>query len=166
MTESGRTINDPVVRDEGPEDRAAVHHVEAEAFGGPDEADLVDVLRDDPSFAYSLVAVAGGEIVGHIMFTWLPVGDATALALAPLAVLPGHQRTGVGRALIAEGLRRARELKAPAVVVLGDPAYYGRFGFTTDHRITQSYGWPDSAFQAIVYTDIEGEAAYPTPFLE
>lgn len=165
MTESGRTINTPVIRDERPGERAAVHRVEAAAFGRPDEADLVDVLREDPSFAYSIVAERGGEIVGHILFTALPVGGSTALALAPLAVHPEHQGSGVGGALVEAGLTRARELGAPAVVVVGDPGYYGRFGFTTDHQITQGYGWPDEVFQAITYTSLEGEAVYPEPFV-
>lgn len=164
MTESGRTINVPVIRDERQADRPAIYEVEAAAFGRPDEAELVDVLREHESFAYSLVAEQDGEIVGHIMFTWLPVGDQRALALAPLAVRPGHQGAGIGRALIEQGMKRAEEMKVPGVVVVGDPAYYSRSGFTTDHRVTQTYGWPDEVFQAIVFTELEGEAVFPTPF--
>ncbi|MFI6323962.1 GNAT family N-acetyltransferase [Nonomuraea sp. NPDC050556] len=154
----------PVIRDERPTDRAGVYEVEAAAFGRPDEADLVDALRDHDAFAYSLVAEEDGEIVGHIMFTWLPVGSVRALALAPLAVRPGNQGAGLGRALIAAGMKRAEEMGVPGVVVVGDPAYYSGSGFTTEHKITQTYGWPDEVFQAIVFTELEGEAVYPTPF--
>ncbi|MEV0585638.1 N-acetyltransferase [Nonomuraea sp. NPDC050310] len=164
MTESDRTVYQPDIRDERPEDRAAVWQVEADAFGRTAEADLVGRLADDTAF--SLVAELDGRIVGHVLFTWLPVGDRRALALAPLAVQPGVQGRGVGGALVRAGLARAEALGVPGVVVLGDPGYYGRFGFTADHRITQAYGWPAEAFQAITYTDLAGPAVYPAAFLE
>ncbi|MFI6479827.1 GNAT family N-acetyltransferase [Nonomuraea sp. NPDC050663] len=150
------------IRDELPEDREAVWQVEADAFGRPDEADLLAKL--EPDKAFSLVATVGGEVVGHVLFTWLPISEHRALALAPLAVRPGAQGKGVGGELVRQGLARARALGVPAVVVLGDPAYYGRFGFAHDPKITQSYGWPDEAFQVVKYREIAGEAAYPQGF--
>ncbi|MBA2894099.1 GNAT family N-acetyltransferase [Nonomuraea soli] len=150
------------IRDELLEDREAVWQVEAEAFERPDEADLL--ARLDPDKAFSLVATVDGEIVGHVLFTWLPVGEHRALALAPLAVRPGVQGKGVGGELVRQGLARARALGAPAVVVLGDPAYYGRFGFAPDPKITQSYGWPEEAFQVVKFREIVGEASYPQAF--
>jgi putative acetyltransferase len=109
------------VREERPEDRDHVRAVEEAAFGRPDEADIVDALRGDPAWALSLVAEVGGELVGHLLFSR---GDR-AMTLGPLAVLPSHQRSGVGSALMREGLALIGE----PVVLLGHPDYYTRFGF-------------------------------------
>lgn len=162
MTESDRTVYKLEIRDERPEDRQAVWQVEADAFGRPDEADLLVGL--EPDKAFSLVAEADGRVVGHVLFTWLPIGSERALALAPLAVQPEFQRGGVGDHLVRRGLARARELGVAAVVVLGDPGYYGRFGFTADPTVTQGYGWPPEYFQVVKFRDIEGEAVYPKGF--
>jgi putative acetyltransferase len=164
MTDSDRTVYKPVIRDERPEDRQAVWQVEADAFGRTEEADLL--ARLEPHKAFSLVATIDQDIVGHVLFTWLPVSEHRALALAPLAVRPDLHGKGIGGELVRQGLARARTLGAPAVVVLGDPKYYSRFGFTTDHKITQSYGWPDEAFQVVEFREIAGEATYPPAFLE
>ncbi|HEX5780792.1 MAG TPA: N-acetyltransferase, partial [Solirubrobacteraceae bacterium] len=93
------------VREERPEDRDAVRRVEEAAFGQPDEADIVDALRGDPAWALSLVAELDGEIVGHLLFSR---GDR-AMTLGPLAVVPEHQRSGVGATLMVEGLERVHE---------------------------------------------------------
>ena len=107
------------------------------AFAGPAEGRLVDALRDSGLFSpdLSLVAVtAGGDVVGHVLFSRLDLEvdgrDVPAVALAPLAVLPCHQRIGIGTRLVREGLRRLEALRLEAVIVLGDPAYYARFGFS------------------------------------
>lgn len=98
------------------------------AFGGPDEADLVERLRADGDVAVALVAEHGGMIAGHILFSPMR-GTFGALALAPVAVLPSRQRLGIGSALVGAGIAAAREYGAEAIFVLGDPDYYGRFGF-------------------------------------
>ncbi len=121
-----------IVRSEAETDVAAVREVHVAAFDTPEEAALVDALRGHSEPLISLVAVIGGVVVGHVMFS--PVSleghrDLKLMGLAPLAVLPAHQRTGVGSALTSAGLGRCGELGAGAVVVLGHPCYYPRFGF-------------------------------------
>ncbi len=105
------------VREERAEDREAVRRVEEAAFGRAEEADIVDALRGDEAWALSLVAEVDGEIVGHLLFSR---GDR-AMTLGPLAVLPEHQRSGVGAALMREGLARIDE----PIVLLGHPAAFG-----------------------------------------
>jgi putative acetyltransferase len=124
------------IRPETPDDRMAVRAVNRHAFGGDGEADLVERLRADGLVIASLVAVAGGKVIGHILFSALPIeipeGDVRAAALAPMAVLPSHQRQGIGGALIRAGLAACRNAGIEAVVVLGHPDYYPRFGFSAD----------------------------------
>ena len=121
-----------IVRPESPADRDAVRRVHATAFTTPEEADLVDALRADAEPLVSLVADDAGDIVGHVMFSPVTLPDHPELrlmGLAPLAVVPARQRTGVGGALTRAGLERCREIGTGAVVVLGHPTYYPRFGF-------------------------------------
>jgi putative acetyltransferase len=121
-----------IVRPERPADRDAVRRVHATAFATPEEADLVDALRAGADPLVSLVAEDAGEVVGHVMFSPVTLPDHPELrlmGLAPLAVVPPRQRTGVGAALTRAGLERCRDVGAGAVVVLGHPAYYPRFGF-------------------------------------
>ena len=98
------------------------------AFGSAAEADLVDRLRADGDVAIALVAAEGGRIVGQILFSPLRA-PFRALALAPVAVLPERQRQGIGSALIEAGLARATAAGWEGAFVLGEPAFYGRFGF-------------------------------------
>jgi putative acetyltransferase len=122
-----------LIRRETSADIQAVHDVTEAAFaarpGG--EAWLVDALRADPGWipALSLVAEVDGAVVGHVVCTRGSVGDAPALGLGPLSVLPAHQRSGVGKALMHTVLGAADALDEPLVILLGDPAYYSRFGF-------------------------------------
>ena len=121
-----------VVRAERPGDEDAVREVNEAAFGRPEEARLVDVLRGAPT-TRSLVAVVDDRIAGNIVFS--PVradGSAAAIriaGLAPMAVAPSHQRQGIGGLLIRAGLDDCRRLGYQAVVVVGHPEYYPRFGF-------------------------------------
>lgn len=109
-------------------DRAAVRAVIEAAFAGSDEADLVDRLREGGDREMSLVAVERGGLVGHVVFSKMSA-PFRALGLAPVAVAPSRQRSGVGSRLIRAGLERARAAGWQGVFVLGDPDYYRRFGF-------------------------------------
>ncbi|HEX2191431.1 MAG TPA: N-acetyltransferase [Longimicrobiaceae bacterium] len=142
------------VRDEGPEDAGAIRRVHELAFGRPDEAALVDALRREEAGLVSLVAELGGAVVGHVAFSPASVEGADDLrvaALAPMAVLPAHQRGGTGSALVQAGIERCRERAFAAVFVLGHPAYYPRFGFAAAaaHGIACEFPVPDEAFMAL-----------------
>jgi putative acetyltransferase len=125
--------SDPTLRPERMDDVAQVRVVQSAAFGRSDEADLVDVLRAAATPILSLVAQVGGLVVGHVCFSPVTIEgcpEAPALAgLAPLAVLPAFQGRGVGGALVREGVRECASLGWRAIFLLGDPDYYGRFGF-------------------------------------
>ena len=116
------------VRLETPEDREAVWALVAGAFPTRDEADLVDRLRADGDVVYSLVAVEAGAVVSHVLFSRM-TAPFRALGLAPVATSAVHRRRGIAARLIEDGLARARRDGWAGVFVLGDPAYYGRFGF-------------------------------------
>lgn len=122
-----------MIRPEIREHHHDVHVVEERAFGRKGEADLVDRLRARGMATISLVALDDGKVVGHVLFSPVqiegPDGALRVMGLGPVAVLPGRQRQGIGSRLIRAGLEEARQMGAPAVVVLGSPAYYSRFGF-------------------------------------
>jgi putative acetyltransferase len=121
------------IRHARPADHAAIAEVVAAAFGRPDEAELVARLRDDGDAVFELVAEAQGAVVGHIFFSRLWADRAELYgALAPLAVLPALQNQGLGSQLVKSGLEHAREFGCHGLLVLGDPAYYGRFGFSAE----------------------------------
>ena len=143
-----------LIRPEREADQAAVYTVNAAAFATEAEAKLVDVLRTDAHPIVSLVAEEQGQIVGHIMFSPVSLsGDPQlkVMGLAPLAVIPHHQRTGIGSALVRTGLEQCKQLGAVAVVVLGHPSYYPRFGFVPSSRfdIDCQYEVPEEAFMAM-----------------
>lgn len=144
------------VRAEKSGDEAAIRNVVTAAFGQADEANLVDRLRASGCDNISLVATLDGEIIGHILFTPVTIGDRggqswSGWGLAPMAVLPEHQRQHAGTALIDEGQARCKASGIHRIVVLGHPEYYPRFGFTPASRfgITSEYDVPDEAFMAM-----------------
>jgi putative acetyltransferase len=145
-------VSTVALRPETPADAPGVRRVNEEAFGQPDEAEIVDRLRARAEGYLALVAVEGNEVVGHIAFSRVtldpPRPELSLLGLAPMAVLPDRQGEGVGSALVREGLAACREAGADAVFVLGHPGYYPRFGFTpaAQHGIRDEYGAPPEAF--------------------
>jgi putative acetyltransferase len=144
---------------------------EAFAFQPRGEWQLLDQLREDPGWipALSFVALVSGRVVGHVVCTRGAVGDAPALGLGPLSVLPAFQGVGVGKALMHTVLGAADALEEPLVALLGDPGYYSRFGFV----LSESVGvvppvleW-GPYFQVRVlsgYRGDEGEFRYADPF--
>ena len=141
-----------MIRYATPADRSAIQSVVEAAFGRADEAQLVEQLRAADDAMFELVAEEAGEVVGHIMFSrlWADRDDLYA-ALAPLAVKPELQRGGRGSQLVRAGLESAPQFGAVGVVVLGDPAYYGRFGFSSElaARIEAPHRVRGAGFQAI-----------------
>ena len=117
-----------IVRLETPGDVEAIRVVEEEAFGRAAEARLVDDLRDAGDSVFSLVAVDGGRVVGHTLFSRMQA-PFPALALGPVAVRPEYRRTGIGSRLIRQGIARSEAAGWIGIFVLGDPAFYRRFGF-------------------------------------
>jgi len=143
-----------IVRPEQSQDERAVRSVNLAAFETAAEANLVDALRQQARPLVSLVAQEGEEIVGHIMFSPVFLGghaELNLMGLAPMAVMPAHQRKGVGSALVRAGLQRCRALGVGAVVVLGHPRYYPRFGFQQSNRfrIASEYDAPPEAFMVL-----------------
>lgn len=125
-----------MIRTEQPGDIAEIKSVVTAAFKPVDNSDdtdpdIVDMLRDTGALTLSLVAVEHGKILGHIAFSAVTIGgqDCTWFGLGPLAVLPEHQSKGIGSALVNAGLSQMKEQGAQGCVVLGNPAYYKRFGF-------------------------------------
>ena len=145
---------DIAIRPERSGDTASVRQVNEHAFGTPAEADLVDALRGSDG-SISLVATVGGAVVGHIMFTPVTLDAATAVSaagLAPMSVLPAHQRAGVGTQLVRAGLAACREQGYRAVVVVGHPSYYPRFGFAPadTYGLQCEFAVPREAFMVAV----------------
>jgi len=114
-------------------DHAAIAEMVEAAFGQPEEARLVERLRADGDAMFELVAVNDGQVDGHILFSRL-WADSQHLyaALAPLAVRPALQRSGLGSALTRAAVEQAREFGVHGVIVLGHPDYYPRFGFSAE----------------------------------
>ncbi|WP_058835651.1 GNAT family N-acetyltransferase [Luteimonas abyssi] len=145
------------IREETGDDLDAIRDVVRRAFvdapgEGRLETRIVDALRADGALSVSLVAAIDGRIAGHAGFS--PAHPARAAGdwyvLAPVAVAPADQGHGVGTALVSAGLRMLRERGARGCVVLGDPAYYARFGFRATPGFTLA-GAPDGAFQALPF---------------
>jgi putative acetyltransferase len=146
------------VRREEPFDADSVRTVNDEAFGSPLEGRIVDRLRAEPG-SISLVATKNELIVGHILFTPVsldpPPGFRVA-GLGPMSVLPEHQRGGIGSKLIRAGLDACRQRGYSAVVVVGHPEYYPRFGFEPAH--TRGLTLPDFEVPQDVFMVIELDA--------
>ncbi|MBD0413356.1 GNAT family N-acetyltransferase [Oryzicola mucosus] len=166
-------MNGLLIREAMEADRQAIHAVETRAFGRNDEADLVERIVANGDEVLELVAVKSGLIVGHILFSRLLVETrnrgASAVALAPLAVDPDHQRQGVGGALIEDGHRLLRLAGETLSVVLGDPAYYRRFGYSHERAAGFDSDYQGAALQALAWgtsAPAAGRLVYAAAFAE
>ncbi|MCR5858201.1 N-acetyltransferase [Mesorhizobium sp. J428] len=142
-----------VIRPAEARDRAAIRELVTEAFGQPAEAGLVDALVADNDVVLELVATHEGEIVGHVLFSRLFVEDEAgrfaAVALAPIAVQPRRQKTRVGSTLIENAHMLLKDRGETLSIVLGDPAYYGRFGYAHDRAAGFASDYQCEALQAL-----------------
>ncbi len=141
-----------LIRPEQPADIASIHGVHVAGFPTPLEARLVDHLRDSGHLTISLVAEIDSLIVGHVAFSPVTaaVSAAPGVGLAPVAVLLSHRRQGIAAQLVQQGLDRCKSAGIGWAVVLGEPAYYSRFGFrpAAEFGLTDEYqGGP--YFQAL-----------------
>lgn len=158
------------IRAATPRDREAIRLVEEHAFGQQAEAGLVDALIADGDAVVELVAEEEGHVVGHILFSRLFVQQGgksfPAVALAPLAVEPDFHRSGIGGALIREAHIRLRDAGEKLAVVLGDPAYYGRFGYTHERAAKFDSDYQGDALQALAWGDAPetGRLVYASAF--
>lgn len=162
-------MTDATVRPERPADAAAVRAVLHAAFAGPLEANMVERLRADGDLVLGLVAEHARGAAGFVGFARLAIkrDDTTvpAVGLAPLGVVPPLQRKKIGAALVRVGLSRLKAMNETIVFVLGDPAYYRRFGFAVLPAFVSRYAGP--YFQALRLTDDapkSGTVIYPGPF--
>ncbi|PBC08366.1 N-acetyltransferase [Mesorhizobium sp. WSM3859] len=158
------------IRAATPRDREAIRLVEEHAFGQQAEAGLVDALVTGGDAVVELVVEEDGQVVGHILFSRLYVQNGgkrfAAVALAPLAVEPSFHGTGIGGALIREAHVRLKEAGETLAVVLGDPTYYGRFGYTHDRAAKFDSEYQGEALQALAWGDAPetGRLVYASAF--
>ena len=165
-----------LIRPETRDDHAAIADVNAAAFGGDQEARLVDLLRKARLLIASLVAVDdSGQVVGHIAFSPATIvtgsNERQVASLAPMSVVPAHQRQGIGSMLVDCGLQACREVGYRAVLVVGHSGYYPRFGFS--HALVERLENPFTAGMAFMglelargaLSDVEGgRVVYPVVF--
>jgi putative acetyltransferase len=151
-----------IIRRETEADWNDVCEVNERAFGRPDEADLVDKLREANAVTLSLVGVLDGRIIAHVLFSPVVLemdGGRTAkssgfgVGLGPVAVLPEYQNQGFGSQLIWEGIRQCREVGHGFMVVLGHPEYYPRFGFqpSVELGIRSQFDVPSEVFMVMEF---------------
>jgi putative acetyltransferase len=158
-----------------PQDQSAIRAINQAAFHRPDEANLVDRLRAASHILLSLLATSAAQPVGHILFTRMfietPETKIPAVALAPLAVLPTHQRQGIGGQLIQRGLDLLRAQGESIIIVLGHRTYYPRFGFSRDKAASLESPYPPESLMALeltpgALTNVRGVLRYAPPFTE
>jgi len=161
-----------IIRDETPADEAAIRALIADAFrtmpySQQTEHFIVDALRRADAMTLSLVAEQDGAVLGHVAFSPATINDAESgwYGLGPLAVFPDHQGEGIGSALVREGLARLKALGAAGCLLVGDPAYYGRFGFRVAEGLRVD-GVPPEVFQILPFTGPlpNGKAAFHPAF--
>ena len=151
-----------IIRSESSGDIADIRAILRAAFAGDQEADLVDGLRRDGDLLLSKVADDAGRLVGHIGFSrvWIWNGRqrAPGVSLAPLSVVPDRQLSGVGAALVEAGHAQLRAEGESIVFVLGDRAYYGRFGYSVAAAMAFDCSYAGPHFQALTLTSLAPKA--------
>ncbi|MEW6120002.1 MAG: N-acetyltransferase [Pseudomonadota bacterium] len=154
------------IREATAADRQAIRNVHLDAFddeGASVAALAVSLMADDTARPLlALVAEADGEVVGNVIFSTVYIegaGEGSACILAPLAVVRHYQRGGIGRALVGRGLETLRARGTRFVFVLGDPRYYGRFGFSSRHRVRAPYA--PACPEAWMALALQGDALAP-----
>ena len=166
------TATDIRIRAETPDDVSSIERVTAAAFldaphTSHTEQRIVSALREAGQLAVSRVAIHGGEVVGHVAVSPVRISGAECrwFGLGPLSVLPGYQGRGIGSALVMEALLVLSDAGAAGCVVLGDPGYYGRFGFQA-HDSLKLPGVPPGSFMAVAFdaTLPEGVVSYHAAF--
>lgn len=147
----------PVIREEAPSDAAAIHAVTAAAFlNAPHTAHteqfIVEALRKAGALSISLVAEHDGEVVGHVALSPVSISDGSTgwYGLGPISVKPELQRRGIGILLMQAALRLLRDRGAAGCVLVGDPAYYSRFGFKPEPGLVLP-DVPPEYFQALPF---------------
>jgi putative acetyltransferase len=145
-----------IIRSEISTDASPIRALTDAAFAGvwhssQTEGAIVDALRQAGALTISLVAEQDNKIIGHVAFSPVLVAGKEIgwFGLGPVSVSPSLQRRGIGAALIEEGLRLLKNRSANGCVVLGDPNYYGRFGFSSEHALRYSDA-PSEYFQSMV----------------
>jgi putative acetyltransferase len=162
-----------LIRPETPDDETAIATLNRGAFGGDYEAELIGRLRADGLAAGSLVALQEAVIAGHILFSDLAVEvdgrSIKAAALAPMCVRSDRRRQGIGSALVRAGLDAVGAAGYRAIIVLGHPEYYARFGFSSSLAEKLASPFPGPAFMALeivsgALTGRHGSVTYPDAF--
>ncbi len=160
------------IRPETPADAGAITEVIVAAFTAAEHVDgteqfIVEALRKAGALTLSLVAERDGEIIGHVAVSPVTISDGTRgwYGLGPIAVLPARQEQGVGSALMRAALASLEARGAEGLVLLGDPAYYRRFGFRTIDGLVYP-GPPPEYFMALPLGESlpSGEVSYHAAF--
>ncbi len=168
-----------VIRPESKHDYNEIKHVTDRAFQRKEEGKLVETLRNSENYftELSLVAETQGQVVGHILFYPIHIISGhqkqASLAMAPLSVLPSHQKKGIGKKLVEAGLKKAKSLDFPSVIVLGHADYYPRLGFkrASCWKLSAPFEVPDESFFAMELKENSlktygGMVEYPRQFYE
>jgi len=141
------------IREERPADVAAVREVNRRAFEQERESNIVDALRANGGALLSLVATIHDQVIGHVMYSRVSVGDmVNGAALGPMAVLPEHQRQGIGTRLIDTGNQKIKDAGYPFIIVVGHAEYYPRFGFRPAGKYGIKCEWdvPEEVFMVLM----------------
>ncbi|WP_419240290.1 GNAT family N-acetyltransferase [Photobacterium leiognathi] len=166
-----------IIRAEKDSDITAIETLTYSAFkdhphhepGAKPTEHLIVRLREANALSLSLVAEVNNQVIGHIAFSPVLLNGETThwYGLAPVSVLPEHQNNGIGKALINQGLAQLKERGAEGFVLLGEPEYYGRFGFKAQPELTLT-GVPAEYFLALPIKDSipAGEVSYHPAFFE
>ncbi len=161
------------IRKSTPDDIVAIEKLYPQMFPDEDLLPLVGELLRDTSEILSLVAMAGGALAGHVVFTpcTVPDNEEKVALLGPLGVAPALQKQGIGSALVREGLERLKQEGMSRVFVLGDPSYYGRFGLAAEEDVLPPYPLPvewQGAWQSLNLggeaTRLQGRLTVPEPW--